>query len=405
MSGNFAERCFKQIEGFGDYGFPESHSASFAKLVYVSSWLKCHYPEVFACGLLNAQPMGFYAPAQIVRDAREHGVEVREVDVNYSDWDNELELLDSVPARCPAQPSDMIKPARGWSGGAAGWNRPNPYALRLGLRQVSGMNADQAARLVLCRDRPYVDVRDIRDRTGVPVTTLERLAAADAFRSMGLDRRHALWQVRAIKSAKPLPLFAYAKAREEGEDPAVALPEMSLAEHVVVDYQTTGLSLKAHPLTFLRRAYQARGILATEALAGLKNNARVAVAGVVLVRQRPGTAKGVVFLTIEDETGIANCVVWAKIMERYRQVLMGARLLLVQGRLQKHEKIIHVVADHMEDWTHHLARLAEDGAAPKTSLARADEVKRPIINPDRWRPSPQRHPRNVRIMPKSRDFH
>ncbi|MEM9628559.1 MAG: error-prone DNA polymerase [Pseudomonadota bacterium] len=384
---DFAERCFKQIEGFGDYGFPESHSASFSKLVYISSWLKCHYPAVFACGLLNSQPMGFYAPAQIVRDAREHDVDVCEVDVNHSSWDSMLEPLD-VPGPGPN----------------------NTHALRLGMRQVGGMNEEQAARITLCRDTPYVDIRDVRDRTGIPVATLARLAAADAFRSMGLDRRQALWQVRAIKSEKPLPLFAHADVSGQGEDPDVTLPAMPMPEHVVVDYQTTGLSLKAHPLSFLRDAYQARGILTTEKLSKHHHGDRVAVAGVVLVRQRPGTAKGVVFLTIEDETGIANCVVWAKTMEQYRRILMGARLLLVQGRLQKHGSIIHVVVDHMKDWTSHLARLADGsvprgGVTPKIALARADEVARPITDPDRWRQSPQRHPRNVRIMPKSRDFH
>ncbi|MGI9434582.1 MAG: error-prone DNA polymerase [Geminicoccaceae bacterium] len=385
---DFAERCFKQIEGFGDDGFPESHSASFSKLVYVSSWLKCHFPAVFACGLLNAQPMGFYAPAQIVRDAREHGVEVRSVDVNHSNWDSMLEPLDYP-----------------------GPGRNNTCALRLGMRQISGMNEAQAARLVLCRDQPYADIRDIRDRTGVPIATLTRLAAADGFRSLGLDRRQALWQVKALKSEKPLPLFAHAKAREakvreDGEDPAVALPPMTLSEHVVVDYQTTNLSLKAHPLAFFRRACQARGILPTESLTGLENDARVALAGIVLVRQRPGTAKGVVFLTIEDETGIANCVVWAKTMERYRRVLMGARLVLIEGRLQKHGSIIHVVVEHMADWTHHLAALSDtDGLPKKAALAHADEVARPITDPNRWRQQPHRHPRNVRIMPKSRDFH
>ncbi|MGH1481565.1 MAG: error-prone DNA polymerase [Geminicoccales bacterium] len=379
---DFAERCFKQIEGFGDYGFPESHSASFAKLVYISSWLKCHFPAVFACGLLNSQPMGFYAPAQITRDAREHGVEIRPVDVNHSDWD------------CTLEKSADSQPSAGST------------ALRLGLRQISGMNEEQAAQIVVCREDLYADVRDIRDRAGIPVRTLERLATADAFRSMGLDRRQALWQVKAIKSEKPLPLFAHAKASGQGEDPKVALPQMPLPEHVVVDYQTTGLSLKAHPLAFMRGAYQARGILSTVELANHRHNDHVAVAGVVLVRQRPGTAKGVVFITIEDENGIANCVVWSKVMERYRRILMGARLLLVQGRLQKHGNIIHVVVDEMRDWTHHLSALNDTDKLPqKATLARADEVVRPVTDPNRWRQQPQRHPRNVRIMPKSRDFH
>ncbi|MGI9491219.1 MAG: error-prone DNA polymerase, partial [Geminicoccaceae bacterium] len=380
---DFAERCFKQIEGFGDYGFPESHSASFSKLVYVSSWLKCHFPAVFACGLLNSQPMGFYAPAQIVRDAREHGVEVREIDVNHSGWDSKLELLDSPGPGCN-----------------------NTHALRLGFRQISGMNEEQAARIAVCRDGIYADIRDVRDRAGIPVRTLERLAAADAFRSMGLDRRQALWQVRAIKSEKPLPLFAHAQVSGQGEDQEVILPPMPLPEHVVVDYQTTGLSLKAHPLTFMRGAYQARGIFSTSTLGERRNNDRVTVAGVVLVRQRPGTAKGVVFITIEDETGIANCVVWAKTLERYRRVLMGARLLLVEGRLQKHGSIIHVVVDHLKDWTHHLIALSDtDRRSPKATLPHADETARPTPDPNHWRQQPHRHPRNVRIMPKSRDFH
>ncbi|MGI9419915.1 MAG: OB-fold nucleic acid binding domain-containing protein, partial [Geminicoccaceae bacterium] len=385
---DFAERCFKQIEGFGDYGFPESHSASFSKLVYVSSWLKCHFPAVFACGLLNSQPMGFYAPAQIVRDAREHGVEVREVDVNHSGWDSMLEPLD-LPGPGPN----------------------NTQALRIGMRLVSGMNEGQAASIAVCREKPYADVRDIRDRAGIPVRTLERLAAADAFRSMGLDRRQALWQVRAIKAEKPLPLFARAEVSGQGDDPDVTLPAMPMPEHVVVDYQTTGLSLKAHPLAFMRGACQARGILSTVELAKCRHNDRVAVAGVVLVRQRPGTAKGVVFITIEDEAGIANCVVWSKVMERYRRVLMGSRLLLVQGRLQKHGSIIHVVVERLIDWTHHLARLADgnvplaDDIAPKSAPALADEAARPITDPHRWRQTPHRHPRNVRIVPRSRDFH
>jgi error-prone DNA polymerase len=285
------------------------------------------------------------------------------------------------------------------------------------MRQVGGMNEDQAARIAVCREKVYADIRDVRDRTGVPIRTLERLAAADAFRSMGLDRRQALWQVRAIKSEKPLPLFAHAGIGGQGEDPAVDLPPMPMPEHVVIDYQTTGLSLKAHPLSFLRAACRARGLLAAEDLCMQASEARIALAGVVLVRQRPGTAKGVVFVTLEDETGIANCVVWAKTMERYRRTIMGARLLLVQGRLQKHGSIIHIVAEHLTDWTYHLARLAE-GDVPsvdvasfthelpkKAGLAHADEVVRPVTNPDRWRQSPHRHPRNLRIMPKSRDFH
>ena len=264
----FAQRCFDQIKGFGEYGFPESHAASFAHLVYVSSWLRWKYPAAFACALLNSQPMGFYAPAQIVRDAREHGVEVREVDVNCSDWDCTLE-----------------------SG-----------ALRLGLRQVDGLQREAADRLVSAR--PYRTVEELRTRGGVPVHAIQRLAAADAFRSMGLDRRAALWDSRALKQAPDLPLFTYAEARDEGSEGQPAqLPTMPLSEHVVNDYQTIRLSLKAHPMRFLREQYAARKFITAGQLKTIRDGKRMSIAGLVLIRQRPGSAKGVVFITLEDETG------------------------------------------------------------------------------------------------------
>lgn len=359
---DFAERCFKQIEGFGDYGFPESHAASFAKLVYVSSWLKHFYPEVFACGLLNAQPMGFYAPAQIVSCARDHGVEVRPVDINHSDWDNRLEPLEGMR-----------------------------HALRLGMRQVSGLSEEHARALMAARREGFADLRDLRALSDVPVAALEKLAAADAFRSMGLDRRQALWEVRALKTEKPLPLFAHAKARDEGEEKAaVPLPVMGLPEHVVADYQTLRLSLKAHPLSFLRPILEERKIHSSARLEKTADGKYVEVAGVVLVRQRPGGGKAI-FVTLEDETGIVNCVIWARVFERYRRIVMGARIMKVRGRLQKQEGVTHVVAEQMEDWTDLLGELMGPDPAEM----------RPI-------PAQSRaggHPRNQRIMPGSRDFH
>ena len=370
-----AERCFKQIEGFGEYGFPESHSASFSLLVYVSSWLKCHYPAVFACGLLNSQPMGFYAPAQIVRDASEHGVQVRAVDVNESDWDNRLE---------PAEPG---RPNKGW-------------ALRLGMRQVDGLRQDAAGQIVAARAPAWRDVHELWQRSGVAPAQLEKLAAADAFRSLGLDRRQGLWAVRGLKAERPLPLFAHAEAREDGLEPEAILPAMRLGEHVVADYQTLRLSLKAHPMALLRAHFTAQEVLATADLQRLKNNQPVAVAGVVLVRQRPGSAKGVVFMTLEDETGIANAVVWPQVMERYRKQVMGSRLVLIQGRIQRHEDIIHVVAGRLEDCSHLLGLLSDQPENFAAPLARADHVARP-----RPEPPSHRHPRNARVIPKSRDFH
>ena len=282
-----AERCFRQIEGFGDYGFPESHAASFALLAYVSSWLKCHHPDAFACALLNAQPMGFYAPAQIVRDAREHGVDVRPVDVNASGWDNSLENAGE---------------------GAGEGRRAECCALRLGLRQVGGLRQEDAARIVDARRAPYPDVGTLARRAGISASAIETLAGADAFRSLGLDRRQALWQARALAKAPPLPLFEAADQRGEGREPAVALPAMAEGEQVVEDYRTLRLSLHAHPLAFLRERLAGRGALAAEAMARARDGDRAAAAGLVLVRQRPGSAKGVIFMTLEDETGTVNVV-------------------------------------------------------------------------------------------------
>ena len=385
----FATRCFNQIKGFGDYGFPESHAASFAHLVYVSSWLKCHYPAAFAAALLNSQPMGFYAPAQIVRDAREHGVEARAVDVNHSDWDCTLEALPSL--------SDTND------------GDDKPVALRLGLRQIDGLRQEEVEKLVAARGAggPFRDVHDLKRRSRMSRTTLERLAAADAFRSLGLDRRQALWEVKALAPAEELPLFAWSETREAGEEEEVALPAMGLSEHVVNDYQTLRLSLKAHPVQFLRARLQASRIVPCAALRAMRDGAFVRVAGVVLVRQRPGTAKGVVFMTIEDETGVANTVVWANTLEKFRKVVMASRLIVVTGRIQRHQDIIHIVSTRLEDRSDFLALLADDGDAMKVAIANADEVRRPDPGSARAPAHPRwaGHPRHERVIPKSRDFH
>ena len=334
---DFAQRCFDQIKGFGEYGFPESHAASFAHLVYVSSWLKWKYPAAFACALLNSQPMGFYAPAQIVRDAREHGVEVRAVDVNHSNWDSTLEP-----------------------------------ALRLGLRQVDGLRLDAATRIVAARgETPYPSVEELRRRSGAPIHAIERLAEADAFRSIDLDRRAALWDSRALKGAPDLPLFAHADARDEGwETEVVRLPQMPLSEHVVSDYQTARLSLKAHPMHFLREHYASRGFVTADQLRRLKYGRRVSIAGLVLIRQRPGSAKGVCFITLEDETGIANLVIWPDAFASQRKIVMGARLMTVHGMVQQDEAVVHVVAQRLEDDTAMLRHLS--GEALPSTLSTGD---------------------------------
>jgi error-prone DNA polymerase len=339
---DFATRCFSQIEGFGTYGFPESHAASFALLVYVSSWIKCFYPEVFACALLNSQPMGFYAPAQIVRDAREHGVEVRPVDVNHSLWDCTLE-----PAPSPSSPA---------SGGGPGWG----WALRLGLRQIKGFAEADAERLVAARGvGGYPDPCALWRRSWLGRGALERLAEADSFRSTGLDRRRALWALKAL-GEPPLPLFAAAEDAPASSREARAmalLPEMPLGEHVVEDYASLSLTLKRHPLAFLRAELAREGLVAAAELAHLPVARRLAIAGVVLIRQRPGSANGVVFITIEDETGIANLIVWPQILERFRRAALGATLLRCTGKLQREESVIHVVADRLDDLTPRLNTL------------------------------------------------
>ena len=360
---DFAERCFRQIEGFGEYGFPESHAASFALLVYVSAWMKCRYPAVFACALLNSQPMGFYAPAQIVRDAREHGIEVHPPDANLSDWD------------CTLEPGG--EPAGAGQG----------FALRLGLRQIKGVSSGDGARLVAERGNGYRDPAGIWRRAGLGVPVLEKLARADAFRSMGLGRREALWAIRALGD-KPLPLFEAAGEAEQGEEPTVVLPEMAIGEEVVEDYSSLRLTLRRHPVDLLRPKLS--GAVQAASLLEAANGARISVAGLVLARQRPGTAKGVIFMTLEDETGTANIIVWPKTFERFRRIVLSARLMRVTGKLQREGIVTHLIADRLEDLSPLLDTLSEAPRAPTS-----------VSNP----PAP-RHPRDqAKVLFPSRDFH
>jgi error-prone DNA polymerase len=321
----FAERTFSQIEGFGSYGFPESHAASFARIAYASAWLKCHHPDIFCAALLNAQPMGFYAPAQVVRDAREHGVEMRPVCVNASRWDCTLEAAERGPF----------------------------LAVRLGLRMAKGLANEHGAAIVARRgDAPYASVEDVSRRSGVPVAALERLAEADAFQSMGLDRRAALWAIRALRDTA-LPLFAAADdgeaPRPEIVEPAFALAPMRAGREVVEDYRAVGLSLRRHPASFLRPELARQGMIPCADLAGARDGSRVVVPGIVLVRQRPGSAKGVMFITIEDETAVANIVVWPSVFEAQRRLVLSAGMIACVGKVQREGAVIHVIADRLID--------------------------------------------------------
>ena len=390
---DFAERCFQQIEGFGEYGFPESHAASFALLVYASAWLKCRYPDVFAAALLNAQPMGFYAPAQIVRDAREHGVEVRPPDINHSRWDATLES----GLRAVEQLHELHQEMRD--------DVYTTHAVRLGLREIKGLSKEDAKLVVERRDVAYDSVRDIWLRTGLSPRVLERLADADAFGSLGLTRREALWAAKALGRVgdrdDDLPLFAAdgsaAPACIVSREPDVRLPPMPIGEEVINDYRFLHLSLRAHPAQFLRPDLDARGIGHNEALRRTASGARVRISGLVTCRQRPGSANGVVFMTIEDETAVANVIVWPKVFERLRPVVLGARYVAVTGSVQEESGVIHVVAEQLEDLTHFLARLAEHGTEID-GLARCDEVRRPIEEQREARLAGGRQNRLVRLM-------
>jgi len=452
----FAKNCFDQIKGFGSYGFPESHAASFAQLVYVSSWLKRWHPDAFCCGLLNSQPMGFYAPAQIVGDARKNGVEVREIDVSYSHAQNTLEetggqycavrlgfrqidgfhwldpdeerlkqlqasfrdaqlCIGDAPAECSLVQS-ILPRSRTTSPHGRGVALPMP-------QHDDAEMTDWAERIVAARARrPFTSLEDFARDTGLPKRALMLLADADAFRSIGLDRRAALWAVRRLPDDVALPLFESAAAREQPDENAMALPQMPLPEQVVADYQTIRLSLKGHPMQFLRSRFAAEGVLACREVSHANDRRRVRCAGVVLVRQRPGSAKGVVFMTLEDETGIANIVVWSKVMERFRKEVMGARLVLVEGHIQSSpEKVVHLVAERLVDRSGDLLLLSDDRLGRKPAVPNGTALVEPLHEPlheppqeslqDDRRPHPDkpaqkaRHPRNVRILPRSRDFH
>jgi error-prone DNA polymerase len=341
----YARRVFKQLEGFGSYGFPESHAASFALLVYVSSWLKCYYPDVFACALLNSMPMGFYQPAQIVIDARKHGVEVLPVDVNLSHWDNTLE-----------------------AGGG------KYRSLRLGYRQVKGFRQEEAERLVVGRSMLYKSVESMRE-VGLTDPVLEQLADADAFRSMGLDRRQALWDVSTRD--RRLSVFR-GQAHNGAHETPVDLPRMSLSEHVVQDYASTSLSVKGHPVSFIREELASLGNLPASQLSAKKDGDIVKITGIILVRQRPGTASGICFITIEDETGCANLVVFRDLFDKYRREILQSTLMMVEGKLQVEGEVIHVIVKRCYNMTKLLSRLVsyrEESSVATTS--RADEKSNP----------------------------
>ena len=341
---DYAKRVFRQLEGFGSYGFPESHAVSFALLVYVSSWIKCYYPEIFACALLNSMPMGFYQPAQIVIDAQKHGVEVRPVDVNYSLWDN---LLEEKSGKY--------------------------FALRLGFRQVKGLREDEMTVLIKARGEGYTSIHDLRV-AGVSEASLERLAEADAFRSIGKDRRRALWDT-TTKDYQPNAVFSDKEIRHPEED-SIQLPLMSISEHVAHDYASTSLSLKAHPVSFVRQDLERLRVLSSKDLEGIRNGTTVKVAGLILVRQRPGTASGICFITLEDETGTINLVVFAKLFDKFRKEIIQSRLLMVEGKVQKEGEVTHVIVSRCFNYTKLLNRLmigtGEDQLT--TKLSRADET-------------------------------
>ncbi len=324
----FAERVFRQLEGFGSYGFPESHAASFALLVYVSSWIKCHYPDIFAASLLNSQPMGFYQPAQIVIDAKRHGVKILPIDINYSLWDNTLEGV-----------------------------RGQPHALRLGLRQIKGFSEEEACVLTKGRQQGYSAITTMME-AGLSLAGLERLAEADAFRSLGSDRRQALWEITALGD-RPIGLFE-GKPSQSSVEGQIELPLLSPSQHVVADYARIGLSIKAHPLSFLRDKLDLLHVVPTEKLNRIKNNMPVKVCGLITVRQRPGTSKGVLFVTIEDDTGFANVVIWSQVFEKYRKEILRAKLFMVAGKVQVEGEVVHIIAERCFDMSGLLKNLAND---------------------------------------------
>ncbi|MET3712126.1 error-prone DNA polymerase [Sphingomonas trueperi] len=430
---DFAERTFKQIEGFGSYGFPESHAASFAKIAYASSWMKCHHPDIFCAALLNAQPMGFYAPAQIVRDAREHGVEVRAVCVNDSDWDTRV--LGSSPERG----GGPCAPAHGGGGAPHGHPLPSspsttafgggppPRAgedlrflpLRLGMRVVQGLSARDAEAILTARaERPFTSIEDVWRRARVSPAALTKLAQADGFRAFGQDRRQALWAIKALDQA-PLPLFAGIEGPIQAAEPVVTLTPLTAGREVVEDYRATQLSLRAHPLHFLRGTLAARRIRPCGDLKTLKDGARVEVAGIVLVRQKPGSAKSI-FLTLEDESGIANAIVWPARFALYRPIILAAPMIAVRGRLQREGEVLHLIAETITDLTDLLRSVGAldlprmtmpgDGATHGGTIDSRDRKVTRATDPAQAYPkqrTPESWPsRREDIIPiKSHDFH
>ena len=375
----YAQRVFKQLEGFGSYGFPESHAASFALLVYVSSWIKWYYPDVFACALLNSMPMGFYQPAQIIIDARNHGVEVRPVDINFSDWDNKLEVEDP--------------------GFNAGKTFGKICPLRLGFRQVKGLRQEDINILVAGRKKKYSSINELRDIT-VPEAALEKLADADAFRSISLDRREALWEVST--KDRPVEMFS-GQSSPDADGENISLPVMQTSEHVVHDYASTSLSLKGHPVSFVREKLDQLHITPTGKLSTLKDGDIVKVSGLVLVRQRPGTAAGICFMTIEDETGVANLVIWESLFEKFRKEIIQSKLIMVEGKLQIEGEVIHVIVKRCYNYSKLLRHLtaSQDENPPVLTLAYPDEKSIPSGLDKRSQP---KETTQKRIFPKARNF-
>jgi error-prone DNA polymerase len=383
----FAEKTFSQLEGFGSYGFPESHAASFALIAYASSWMKCWHPDVFCASLLNAQPMGFYAPAQIVRDARDHGVEIRPVCINGSRWD------------CTLEPVDDDK-----------------FAVRLGFRQVRGLSNKDGAEIVAARaNRPFVSVDDLWRRADVPVASLVQLAEADAMNeSLGLARREALWALKALRD-EPLELFAAAAQREartieEVREPSVSLRPMTSGGEVVEDYRHVGLTLRQHPASFLRADLTSRRIVTCADAMNARDGKWLTTAGLVLVRQKPGSAKGVMFITIEDETGVANLVIWPSLYERQRRIILAAGMIAVKGHIQREGEVVHLVANHLTDLSADLAGVGDRDTGFPLPHGRGDEFHHgsPGIDPRSLPPKPRDiyvpdlHIDSIKV--KTRDF-
>ncbi|WP_234189702.1 error-prone DNA polymerase [Shinella sp. NM-101] len=375
-SAEFAENTFSQLEGFGSYGFPESHAASFALIAYASSWVKCHHPDAFCAALLNSQPMGFYAPAQIVKDAVQHGVEIRPLCVNASRWDCTLEQVDGS-RHC---------------------------AVRLGLRMVKGLSTVDAARIVTARaEDPFASADDLWRRSGVPTAALVKLAEADAFLpSLQLQRRDALWAIKALRD-EPLELWAATAEREarqvsEVQEPSVVLPSMRAGHEVVEDYAHTGLTLRQHPIAFLRKDLRQKGMVTCAEAMAERDGRWLMTGGLVLVRQRPGSAKGVMFLTLEDETGIVNAVVWPTLFERQRRVLLSASMMAINGKIQREGDVVHLVAQRLFDLSDDLGRLGERDEQFPLPHGRGDEFARGNGAPDpRERPKAAAPARDIYV--------